>query len=82
MAKLNNFRGFARNISEPTHNDCLLSKKTFNSKRKIPIFHCATSKTLLANIPDVNDIIYCQIQAKNPIYLTQLGYEQNQPIPL
>ena len=51
MAKLNNFRGFARNISEPTHNDCLLSKKPFNSKRKIPIFHCATSKTLLANIP-------------------------------
>ena len=30
----------------------------------------------------MNDIIYCQIQAKNPIYLTQLGYEQNQPIPL
>ena len=29
--------------------------KIFNSKRKIPIFYCATSKTLLANIPDSHD---------------------------
>ena len=61
MAKLNNFRGFARNISEPTHNRLFTFMKIFNSKRKIPIFHNKTSKTeidLKADQKHVNDQHY------------------------
>ena len=43
--------------------------KIFNSKRKIPIFHCATSKTELANIPGgmLSNIFLNEFQAYFPI---------------
>ena len=54
MAKLNNFRGFARNISEPTHYECLLSWKSSTVKGRFQYFTAQPLKRrLISRLPQL-----------------------------